>query len=64
MIIGYLEHEMGTKPRMRIHHPSNAGDQFDIIEWNEFEQFKTIGEKVGITFVDLDLHPDYEGYKI
>jgi len=54
--IGFLTHEVANKPRMRLHRPEWADDQFEIISYEEWLVFKAICLKIGIVLVDLDEH--------
>jgi hypothetical protein len=60
-VIGFLEHEFGpAKPRMRVHRPGWLPDQFEIMDYDDFQTFKRLAERVGFCFVDLEQYPDYE----
>jgi hypothetical protein len=51
--INYREHEMGTKPRMRIWTEQQAGyGQFEIISNQEFETLKRILSNMGYEFIE------------
>lgn len=53
MVIEHLEHDTtGTRIRVRV--STWLQDVFEILSYEEFNTFKTIGEKLGIIFRDLD----------
>jgi hypothetical protein len=53
-MLEYRRHEEAQKPRMRLRQSNWWPDQFEVVDYDDFQAFKAMCEKLSLPLRDLD----------